>query len=536
MKTRILARSLSLVMAALAVAFTHDVAAVIAPTNDAFVNALTFVGPTMSADIALASAEPNEPDHWPLGGDLAIQSAWWKFTPTVSGVYQIDTIGSTYDTVLAVYTGATLTTLARVAVDDTNGGGPTSLLKLVLTKGTTYRIAVDSYSSTSGTAMLNIKCTQYFAALTWQGIQMMSSETYQISSSGLFTATVSGLGSVSGKLILGGKTYPFTAAVGEDGEYIASVHRPGYMPISIYSTRTAESTITLADGISCRVTQSMDATVVDGVNVISYPLLPVGAGDGALKAFFPLVAPWSRANPCPRAGQYNLIIDLGPSHGQGVAAVTVSNTGACTGTGNLSDGTPFTFSAPILNSNGSLTSIGTDGAFYFAVSLYRGTGLIAGRVQFSAAVTPASLTGSMVWVRQPAKPGVIFLAGGVSNFGGIYGSRYTAPAPNTRLDAAFNPLGTCTMSAFSATPAFGTVMQTIMLSVLHKFSYTPPNANLIALTVAPATGMITGTFKYTETSAKTAVKAVFVRHPAGYVGFYGFVLGTTGSAPFRVIP
>lgn len=108
---------------------------------------------TSSGDSSLATdntsytRETGEPD--PIGA--TDHSAWWKYTPTSSGTVTFDTIatvntGHGTDTVMAVYTGSSLTTLTMQASDDESGGNSTSKISnLAVTAGTTYYIQVGAY-------------------------------------------------------------------------------------------------------------------------------------------------------------------------------------------------------------------------------------------------------------------------------------------------------------------------------------------------------------------------------------------------------
>lgn len=88
------------------------------PPNDYFANALS-LGTQLSGSISGnnigATAEPNEPLH---AGFPASQTVWYSWTAPASGDVEMDTIGSSFDTVLAVYTGTSLSTLTQVAAND----------------------------------------------------------------------------------------------------------------------------------------------------------------------------------------------------------------------------------------------------------------------------------------------------------------------------------------------------------------------------------------------------------------------------------
>ena len=74
-----------------------------------------------------ATAQPNEPAHSNLA---AMASVWWEWTAPNDGVFQIDTIGSDFDTVLAIYTGDALNALTRATDNDETSGGGHSLAYL----------------------------------------------------------------------------------------------------------------------------------------------------------------------------------------------------------------------------------------------------------------------------------------------------------------------------------------------------------------------------------------------------------------------
>ncbi len=103
---------------------------------------------------ATASKETGEPAH---NGNSGGHSLWWTWTPTASGTAVIDTIGSNFDTTLAVYTGTAVNALTAVASNDDGGGGGTSKVTVTVTAGTTYQIAVDGYGSSTGTVYLNVE-------------------------------------------------------------------------------------------------------------------------------------------------------------------------------------------------------------------------------------------------------------------------------------------------------------------------------------------------------------------------------------------
>lgn len=122
------------------------------PVNDNFSAAIT-VGALPFSDIRLNSAATGEKGELKTTCSDVEKTVWYTFTPTATAIYQIDTVGSDFDTVVTVYTGATLDTLVQVACNDDMSGGVTqSLIQTTLNAGTTYRIQVGGFSAFRGGA------------------------------------------------------------------------------------------------------------------------------------------------------------------------------------------------------------------------------------------------------------------------------------------------------------------------------------------------------------------------------------------------
>jgi serine protease len=103
---------------------------------------------------AAASKQSGEPNH---AGNAGGASIWYRWTPTDSGKVTIDTAGSSFDTLLAVYTGSAVGSLSLVASNDDVGGGLlTSRLNFHANAGTTYRIAVDGFNGVKGSINLRL--------------------------------------------------------------------------------------------------------------------------------------------------------------------------------------------------------------------------------------------------------------------------------------------------------------------------------------------------------------------------------------------
>lgn len=128
--------------------------AVPGPTNDTFANAVSLSGNTftVSGSNVGATSELREPRH---AGQRGGKSVWWSWTAPSSGTLTVATTSSTFDTLLGVYTGSVVGSLARVGSnDDESRSLRTSRVKISVVAGTVYRVAVDGYRGAQGTIRL----------------------------------------------------------------------------------------------------------------------------------------------------------------------------------------------------------------------------------------------------------------------------------------------------------------------------------------------------------------------------------------------
>jgi uncharacterized repeat protein (TIGR01451 family) len=121
------------------------------PVNDSFAKAtlLTNDSGSWSGNNSGATKEAGEPSH---AGDTGGKSVWFTWTPTLSGRAQFTTTGSTFNTLLAAYTGSAVGSLTPVA---SNANGKASTINFPVASGTTYKIALDGAGGASGNYLLN---------------------------------------------------------------------------------------------------------------------------------------------------------------------------------------------------------------------------------------------------------------------------------------------------------------------------------------------------------------------------------------------
>jgi uncharacterized protein (DUF2141 family) len=113
------------------------------------------VGPSSSTTVTTTGATLETGEPAPCGSLGA--SVWYHFTAGASGTAVVDTVGGStnYDTVLAAYTGSTLTGLTNRACND-DYSGLQSRITFACTAGTIYRIQLGGYQAATGTATVDI--------------------------------------------------------------------------------------------------------------------------------------------------------------------------------------------------------------------------------------------------------------------------------------------------------------------------------------------------------------------------------------------
>jgi hypothetical protein len=125
------------------------------PANDDFAQRQTVSGlpATATGTNVDATREPDEPAVSPY----ARSSVWWSWTSPVSGDIAINTFGSEFNTMLAVYTND-VWGLSWVAWNDDHPGltNHTSQVTFPALAGTTYHVQVDGSYLATGQIQLNI--------------------------------------------------------------------------------------------------------------------------------------------------------------------------------------------------------------------------------------------------------------------------------------------------------------------------------------------------------------------------------------------
>lgn len=132
------------------------------PPNDNFAGAIevTLSGSgeaTVSGSNVQSTSEPGEPvlDLDFPGG----RSVWWKWTAPAKRFMEVTTLGSRYDTIMGIFTGSSVSSLATVAINDDVDPGVvrTSEVTFLAEQGVTYYFMVDGWAGLEGGIVLNLR-------------------------------------------------------------------------------------------------------------------------------------------------------------------------------------------------------------------------------------------------------------------------------------------------------------------------------------------------------------------------------------------
>lgn len=120
--------------------------------DDAFV--LSSTSTLVQINTENADKQNGEPNHAGLNGG---KSVWFAFSSAVSGTLTVDTQSSNFDTLMAIYTGASVDSLTLISDNNDSGtpNGP-SQIELPINANTIYQIAVDDAANIGGELQLNL--------------------------------------------------------------------------------------------------------------------------------------------------------------------------------------------------------------------------------------------------------------------------------------------------------------------------------------------------------------------------------------------
>ena len=199
---------------------------------------------------------------------------WYKYTPASSGRIVVDTMGSDFDTGLAIYTG-TCGSLTQVACDDDNGGNRTSLITSSVTAGTTYCILAGGHNGLTGNLVFHLAFTSTVApsATIW-AVSATASSQYSSTSWSAAQATGAPDTTACGDIITAWA--PSSSGTAPEWLQVSFGTPRQAVGVQIHETHNAPFIyqVDLIDsgGINHTVWSGVDSTTCPGWFVVNFPV------------------------------------------------------------------------------------------------------------------------------------------------------------------------------------------------------------------------------------------------------------------------
>lgn len=217
--------------------------------NNDFTRPVTLTGVSGAATGSTrgATRQAGEPLH---AGVNSTNSIWYTWTAPTNGPFTFDTAGSSFDTLLAVYTGSAFP-LTPVVSDDSSGPFNTSRVQFDAVNGTTYRIAVDGFPSELSVGEVK---------LNWRGPRAPVILKQPISTNLIAGSTAQFRVEVDGSLPFGFQWRRFGTNLIDDGAHVVGSQTTSLTMGKIFATDTA--------GYSCVITNVYGAVTSSPANLI----------------------------------------------------------------------------------------------------------------------------------------------------------------------------------------------------------------------------------------------------------------------------
>lgn len=208
---------------------------------------ITGVSGTTSGSTRSATRQANEPLHAGVNGTNSI---WYTWTSPTNGPFTFDTIGSSFDTLLAVYTGNGFP-LTPVVSDDNSGPFNSSKVQFDAVNGTTYRIAVDGFPGELSVGAVK---------LNWSGPRAPVILKQPVSTNLIAGSTAQFRVEVDGSTPFGFQWRRFGTNLIDDGAHVVGSQTTSLTMGKIFATDTA--------GYSCVITNAFGAVTSSPANLI----------------------------------------------------------------------------------------------------------------------------------------------------------------------------------------------------------------------------------------------------------------------------
>ncbi len=266
------------------------------PFNDDFATRARVSGSNVAIrSVNTGATSETEPA---FAGQTAGATLWWEWTPTVTSNVRVSTAGSSYDTLLGIFTGTTLDALTAVASNDDEPGRTTSRLEFTAQAGTAYQIGVGGKGGGNGLTLIDlgtIPPNDNFA-----NAQTITGRSAAISAANAQATLESGEPRILN--LTGGKSLWYRWVAPDAGKFQFTAQSDGFDPILAVYTGTALDRLTV-------VGASDNADAEAGASGSSYTTAIVTVNATAGTTYFIQIDGRATGNTPPTTAPFTLLLN-----------------------------------------------------------------------------------------------------------------------------------------------------------------------------------------------------------------------------------
>ena len=279
------------------------------PFNDDFATRAHVSGSSLSIRTVNtgATTESGEPA---IAGTASAASLWWEWTAPRNGLVRVSTDGSTYDTVVGIFSGAAMTALTPVAANDNAADKLTSRVEFTAQAGTAYQIVVAGKGGGNGLTLLDVGAIP--ANDNFAGAEPISGRSLLIDGTNVQATLESGEPQIRGRI--GGKSLWYRWTAPAAGRFQFGLQSDGFDPLLAVYTGTALNSLTLVDS-----SDDADAEA-GGTSTATSSLVTINATAGT--TYYVQVDGNARSGLPPLNARF--VLTLNDTLWQGVAAANIT--------------------------------------------------------------------------------------------------------------------------------------------------------------------------------------------------------------------
>ena len=356
-------------------------------------------------------------------------------------------------------------------------------------------VVVNSLGQTS-TATVRVR--NPFYSLTGAFVGLVTNPTAENATRGLLSLMIGREGNFTGRIVLAGVKHVFRGEFAIDGTAVATI-------------QLARGPITLVLSLDL-ATGLLSGLVSDGLfqsTVTAHRAVYARGTTSAQAGYYTFALPHDAS----------VVLDSVP-HGDGFGTVTVTANGQLRAAGVLADGTKFAQGITLTNA----------GAWPLYTLFYGNRGSLSGDVAFAALAGSDLGSAAVKWIKPPLPRDTRYKTGFDTTLT-LAGSRYTRPAANG-VRVILEPQAGLGRAQFAEGGLTANLESRFQLSPDGKFTVEAPNTNRLVVTLTPARGIFTGTFRPVGAPAAIPFSGVVVtKANAGF----GFFLGSNLSGRVSLI-